>query len=102
MRSIVVCTYIEYLLYQEYLNQTHCNTLLQCLYKQRLGQKPKWPKHESFGALTESASVTILLHTPAAQPNSSTYIYPRAPAKESIVKYTNIHKIYIAVSLPPN
>jgi len=35
----VVCTYIEYLLYQEYLNQTLCNNLLQCLHKQRLGQK---------------------------------------------------------------
>jgi len=69
------------------LKQTHCNTLLQCLHKQRRGQKPKWPKHESIGALTESASVSILLHTPAAQPNSSTYLY-RAPAKESIIKYT--------------
>jgi len=45
-------------------------------------------KEKSIGALTESASVSILLHTPAAQPNSSTYIYPRAPAKESIIKYT--------------
>jgi len=59
-------TYTEYLLYQAYLKQTHCNTLLQCLHKQRPGQKPKWPKHESIGALTESASVRILLHTPAA------------------------------------
>jgi len=40
----VVCTYFEYLLYQEYLNQIHCNTLLQCLHKQRLGQKPKVPE----------------------------------------------------------
>jgi len=47
-----------------------------------------WPKHESIGALKESASVSILLHTPAAQRNSSTYIDPRAPAKESIIKYT--------------
>jgi len=55
---------------------------LQCLHKQRSDQKPKWPKHESTGALTESASVSILLHTQAAQPNSSTCIYPRAPAKD--------------------
>jgi len=34
----VVCTYIEYLLYQEYMKQTHCYTLLQCLHKQRPGQ----------------------------------------------------------------
>jgi len=45
--------YIEYLLYQEYLKWTHCNTLLQ-------------PKHESIGALIESASVSILLHAQAA------------------------------------
>jgi len=44
---------IEYLLYQEYLKRTNC-------------QKPKWPKHESFGALTESAIVSILLHAQAA------------------------------------
>jgi len=33
-------------------------TLLQCSHKQRPGQKPKWPKHESIGALTEGASVS--------------------------------------------
>jgi len=40
-------------------------SLVSCLHKQRPSQKPKWPKHESIDALTESASVSILLHTPA-------------------------------------
>jgi len=41
-----------------------------------------------YELIQKSKEFDILLHTPAAQPNSSTYTYPGAPAKESIIKYT--------------
>jgi len=39
---------------------------LQCIHKHGPGQQLKWPKHYPIGALTESASVSTVLHAQTA------------------------------------
>jgi len=83
----VVCTYIEYLLYQEYLNQTHCNTLLQCLHKQRLGEKPKWPKHESIGGVHRKCKCQ---HSVAHAGRSAKVKYIHIPPRSRLSEHSYI------------
>jgi len=82
----VVCTYFEYLLYQEYLNQTHCCSV----YINKGSVKNlKCPKHESIGGVHKKCKCQ---HSVAHAGRSAKLKYIHIPPRSRLSEHSYILK----------